>query len=150
MQAAGAAWMQPDDPLPDGFELSEEAAAAANERGTDFGQLYVGARERLAETMAKVESNDGDVVVVREDDCRRICRFEVALAAELTDEGTPLQVAMQAVEAASATENEQMINATFSHYDSELEEALDEEWLTPLAAALEGLLFTRDPDGAGL
>jgi hypothetical protein len=133
MQASAAGWMRPDDLLPEGFELSPEAAAAAEANDINFGALYAGARERLNETIEGMnDAEEGTVTIFHEDDIKRICRFEVALAAELIEEGTPLQTAMDAIDAAKATGNEQMIEAAYSHYDSELARALDEEELTPL------------------
>jgi hypothetical protein len=149
MQAAGAAWMQPDDVLPDDFELSAEAAEAAALNSIDFADLYAAARERLSKTIAEMdEPGEGMVTIFHDDDIRRICRFEVALAAELIEDGMPLQVAMQAIDAAKATGNEQLVEAAYSHYDQELADWLDADDLTPLVSELEGLLFTRDPDQA--
>jgi len=149
MQAAGAGWMQPDDLLPEDFELSAAAAEAADLNGIDFSSLYAGARERLSETIASMDGTDeGMVAMFHEDDILRICRFEVALAADLYEEGSALQTAMEAIDAAKATDSEQLVAAAYAHYDQELATALEENGLTPLAVELEGLLFTNDPEQA--
>lgn len=145
MQAASAGWMRPDDLLPDGFALSPEAQAAAELHEINFGALYQAAHQRLIESVERGQ-DEGMVAVYAEDDMLRICSFEVAVAAELIEDDSPIQAAMEAITAAKATSNEQLVEAAYAHYDSQLAQAIDEEGLTPLVVELEGLLFTRDAD----
>jgi hypothetical protein len=148
MQAAGAAWMQPPDLLPDGYELSPEAAAAADGSGIDFGELYTGARARLEEAVAEIEPSDGVMIILPDEISLRTCRAEVAYAADLVSEGSPLHRALEATIAADATGDEQTMSSASAHYDSELAKALDANGLTPLVGELKGLLFTSERDEA--
>lgn len=151
MQAAGAAWGEAmeRDVLPEGFELSPEALAAAEAHDIDFAEMLAGASARLAEAVEQIEAGDGNVVILPDEVCARACRTEVVMAAGLVDEeGGPIHRASQALSAAEETGDEMMVAAAEAHYDRELERLIVQHGLAPLVAELHSLLFTDDPEKA--
>jgi hypothetical protein len=149
MQAAGGGWMRPDDVMPEGFELSDEAAAAAEAHGIDFEALYEAASGRLAETIEEIDPAEGEHVIVPDWLSEWLCRNEVWTAADLGDDDLLVARAFEAFQAAEETGDEATITAARAHYDRTLGEVLDKHGLTLLVAELRSLLFTRDLDEAG-
>ena len=154
MQAAAGGWFTTDSPQPEGaappteeFELSPEAVAAAAAHSINFADLYAGTLERLGESMAALQAKEGSHTIFRTEDIKRMCRFEVLLAAGLMDEDEygPLQFALDAVDIAAAQGNERIIEAMNANRDKVMAEVIDEEGLAPLVDALESELFTDDP-----
>lgn len=151
MEATSAAWSEAMEAatLPEGFELSPEAAAAADAADINFAALYEGASSRLADAIEEMGTDDGSAVIFPDEVCKRMSRVEVALAADLLAEDTSLATAFDALQGAEATGDDAMIAAAEAHYDRQLSEALDDHDLTPLADELESLLFTADAEEAG-
>lgn len=151
MQAAGAAWGEAmaRAVMPDGFELSPEARAAAEAHHIDFAAMLADASARLRGAVEQIEAEDGNVVILPEEVSARACRTEVVMAAGLVDEeGGPIHRASQALSAAQETGDDLMVAAAEAHYDRELERLVDQHGLAPLVAELHSLLFTDDPEKA--
>jgi hypothetical protein len=147
MQATAAAWDEARGQtiLPDDFELSEEAREACEENGIDFAALLAGASQRMSEALSEKEGEG--YVVVPEAVTTRMCRVEVMMAAELSEDDR-IERAFNAVQAAEATQDDMMIEAAYVHYDKALAEVIEDNDLGPVVLALDGVLFTRDPDEA--
>jgi len=148
MQAASAAWGEAMEQtnLLDDFELNEETRAACEQNGINFAALYSGFSQRL-QTVASEISQDGGHVILPDEIVKRSCKLEVLVAADLHEDDS-IERALAAVQAAEATGDEAMIEAAYTHYDSAIDELMQEHDLQPLADTLEGLLFTGDADKA--
>jgi hypothetical protein len=145
--AAFSGWTRPDELVPDdGYQPSAAALAAARNYGFDLDTLYMEALGSIRERFGP--SEEGMVTIVHEEDGMRACRFEVGLAAGLINEGDPVVSAMEAVDAAKATGNEQEIELAYAHCDAVLEALIDGNGLLPVVDELYGRLFTRDVEQA--
>lgn len=147
MQAASAAWGEAIEQtsLPDNFELSDAARESCEENEINFAALVAGASGRLQESLAEMEGEGH--IALPDAITKRMCQLEVIVAADL-EEDERIERAYNAVQAAEATEDEAMIEAAYIHYDKALAEVIEEHHLDLVVEALDGLLFTRDPDRA--
>ncbi|HZT17071.1 MAG TPA: hypothetical protein VFA19_14115 [Gaiellaceae bacterium] len=147
MEATTAAWAEAREQalLPDDLELSEAAREACEENDINFAALFAGAAGRLRESLSEMEGEG--FIALPDEVTRRMCQLEVITAADL-EEDERIERAFNAVQAADATEDAAMIEAAYSHYDKALAEVIGENDLEPVVQALDGALFTRDPDRA--
>lgn len=146
IQAASAGWMHPDDMLPEDAELSDEVRQACEANEIEFGELYAGASTRLQEALAADQIEDGMTRIFPEEAIKRLCRFEVAAATELGMEHSPIANALQLLESAKQTGDQQQIQSAYRYYDRQLAEQLDERGLLPVAEQLEDMLFESNAD----
>lgn len=149
MQASSAGWFHPDDMLPDDTELSDEVRQACEANEIEFGELYAGASTRLQEALAADQIEDGMTRIFPEEAIKRLCRFEVAAATELGMEHSPIANALQLLESAKQTGDQQQIQSAYRYYDRQLAEQLDARGLLPVAEQLEDMLFESNADEAG-
>jgi hypothetical protein len=147
MQAASAAWGEAMEQtsLPDDFELSEAAREACEANDINFAALASGASARLQESLAEMEGEG--FIALPDAITKRTCQLEVIVAADL-EEDERIDRAYNAVQAGEATEDEAMIEAAYAHYDKAIAEVIEEHGLEPVVEALDGMLFTRNPDRA--
>jgi hypothetical protein len=85
-----------------------------------FAELHARVQRSITEIVEEITPEDGGAVIVPEGLSRHFCRAEVAIAADLFDETSAMATATQALDAARATGNEEMIDAAYTHYDREL------------------------------
>jgi len=149
MQAAEAGWMHPDDLIPESEEVPEEVIEACRANEIEFGLLYGQSRVQLQE-MLDADQVEGTMRVFPEHAIKRLCRFQVAVGADLIDEDSPMGKAIQLLEAAQETGDEKQIQGAYDYYDRQLAQLIDERGLMPVAEQLEEMLFTSDVDEAQL